>query len=1066
MSVFCRLAVLCWLLLTTGFQALSAQEPGPGYYTGLADSLAEAKEFAAAVRAQMEAIRLMEGERAPNYEELVRSHLSIAKYFRREGRLDSAFFYIQLAREKGERHLAPDDYTLSDVYNAFGIYYYIQGNCQEALRYYNIALERRLKRGGRWTARVADAYNNMAICYDVLELRKEAIAHYEEALAIRLRLFDECSPQVAESYLNIGVGYHYLPDYNQALHYYEKALEIWQETLPPNHPDFALIYNNMGVCYQNKGDYRRAQFTLERSLQHNIDVHGSEHFEVANAYNNLGLNFYAQGDFNKALVYFERALSIRQKNFEESHPLIASLYNNIGNCFRFGKNYEKALHYLRKGLDIRLEVFGPVHREVVDSYNDLGLYFEAVGDYFQALVHYRRALEAGDKTGESYLRMGRCYFQFHDMERARSYFTSALQRKKEMLGDRHPEVAEAYTELARCYPDEPAKGLAYVERALAELRFDRSGRANQLQTPAPLHVLSALNVEGSLHFAQYKLADEEASLEKAYASFLSARRVIELTRRSYQEPGSKQRLLDQFFDIFQHSIEINLALYACRGEVQYLEEALLISENSKNVLLNEAIQKAQTSQHAGVPEEWAQREADLLLDIGFYEGRLFSEEQRGSRADPGIIEMYRERVFERKSAYYSLLDTLSRSYPSYYALRYGRADFSLAALQARLAPEKETLVAYFLGDERLFVFVVNPDTIAVFEREGVNILAAQVRHLRGLIAAFDPIAIDPAQPRLAYSLTAHQLYQWLLAPAVPLFQSDNLIIVPDGFLGYLPFEGLLTYMPDADASWKNFPYLIRDFQVSYQYAAAWLTAERRSSSLSQGARVLAMAPGFSDRGVYRPLRYNQEEVSILRKRLPGTYLLGRRASAERFLKLAPKFRVIHLATHAQASDAHPYLAFSKGKKIYLHDLYNLSLEADMVVLSACETGVGEWQRGEGVVSLGRGFLYAGAGSVVSTLWSVDDQPSAKIMDAFYARLQEGFPKDKALRLAKLQYLEQHSALRAHPLFWAGFTPLGDMTPVAFQEKTAWWVWFILFSVCALLALVVYLRQRPSAGNGA
>ncbi|MBK7335693.1 MAG: tetratricopeptide repeat protein [Saprospirales bacterium] len=1071
-----RLSIFICLLLALLSHRISAQEATVRLFKERAEKLAESKQFSEAVQLEQLAVSMLEKETPPDQEEIVGSFLAISRYFRREGLLDSSYHYLRVARQRGEEYLEPDDPMLSDVYNTIGIHFYYLGNCQEALKYYQLALERRIMCFGILNPRIADSYNNLAICHDVLGQHEEAIENYQKALGIRLLLFDECSPPIAESYLNIGVGYHYLSDYDKALEYYEKALAIWEETLPPDHPDFALIFNNMGVCYQNKGDYRRAQEILAKNLRHSLKANGPDHFEVANAYNNLGLNFYDQGDFGKALVYFEKALAIRQRNFEETHPLVASLYNNIGNCYRKRKDFSKAIYYCQRGLEIRLGTFGPNHREVADSYKDLGLYYEAVGDYAQALVHYGLSLEIDRKMGkaapgllaDSYLRMGRCYFLQADTLQARSYFGKALKIKEAILGE-HPEVAEICTELARCYSNEPEKGLAYIDRALKALRMDQAGKANQIQVTASLQVLRTLTAEGELQIGQYKRTGESNWLEQAHSTFQMARRVVERTRRSYQEPGSKQLLLDQFFEIFEHSIEVDAALYALGKDPQYLAEALDISENSKNVLLNEAVQKAHADQFAGIPPALVQRESDLQRDIGFYENQLFAEEQRGKEADRRLLDLFRDKVFDRKNEYYNLLDTIALEYPEYYELRYGKPDFSLAQLQAKLSPKRETLIEYFLGDEKLFLFVVNPDTIALLSLPAGESLGNMVRELRRQIDEFDPLASNPASARSAYIQTARGLFEWLLAPAVPFFQSTSLTIVPDGLLGYLPFECLLTG-GETNGSWKSLPYLIRDYQVSYQYAAGLLVSERPDSDLPPKARMLALAPEFLPGGKLQPLRFNREEVKTLRKRVAGKFLLGAEATEDQFRKLAGQYRVIHLATHAQANDtigAQSYLAFSQlqdtleNEFLFLRDLYNMRLNADLVVLSACETGMGEWQRGEGIVSLGRGFLYAGAKSIVTTLWSIDDEPSSLIMDGFYAHLKEGLPKDEALRMAKLDYLEENSALRAHPLFWAAFIPLGDMQPVPFQEKTSWWlVRGIALLAGLLLAAWVFRFRHP------
>ena len=1069
--------VFCLFLMALPLLGL-AQDRDADWYIQQSDTLSKEKEYEQAIAARRQAISLLERELVPRREEIVGSYLAISRFFRRNGQLDSTNIYLKEARRMGEQWLQADNPLLSDVYNSTGIYHYYQGDCKEGLKFYNLALESRLLHYGKVNAKVADVYNNIAICHDFLGMHQEAISFFEEALEIRLQLFGEGSSPVADCYLNIGVGYHLMTDYDEALKYYNQALEIWKEKLDPNHADFARLYNNMGVCHQNKGDYAKAKAMLEKNLRHNIKLYGPEHFEVANSFNNLGENFYFQGDFGKALIYFEKALVIRQNNFSGDHHLIASLYNNIGNCYRWRKEYGKALSYLNQSLDMRLQNFGPDHREVAESYNDLGQYYQSVGDYSQALIYYQRALNIdwGKESSEteyvadSYLHMGQCHFLQGDLAQARSFFKKALQLKVDIHGGEHEGVAEVYTELAMSYPDDLTTGLGYIGLALKALGMDQASRANQTAVASPLQVLKTRNAEGELQLSLYRETGDEKWLRDAYATFRIARQVVELTRRSYQEPGSKQLLLDQFFEIFEHSIDVDRFLYGLTGDVNYLEEALAISENSKNVFLNEAVQKAHADQKVeGAVSALLQQESELLIDISFYEAQLIEEEQKGRLADPALLDEYRDTVFARKNAYYNLLDTIKTRDSAYYELRFGQADFSLKMLQARLSERRETLIEYFLGDEQLFLFVITPDTIALFSQPAGEYLSSMVRELRRQISLFDPLAADPSQVRAAFVEVALPLYHILVEPALPLFQSNSIIIVPDGYLGYLPFECLLTGKPQGNGSWKMLPYLIYTYQVSYQYAAGLLVSGHPESELPLRVRALALAPEFGPG--QEALLFNKEEVKLLRRRIPGRYLLGKEATKGKFKMFADQYRLIHLATHAQANDTigvQSFLAFSPGKDtldgefLFLRELYNMQLNADMVVMSACETGVGEWKRGEGIVSLGRGFLFAGARSIVTTLWSVDDKPSALIMDAFYARLHDGHSKDEALRLAKLEYLEKNSSLRAHPLFWAGYIPVGDMEPISFQEKISYWVirGVLVLGLAFLLArLFLFFRQR-------
>ncbi|NJL75556.1 MAG: CHAT domain-containing protein [Saprospiraceae bacterium] len=206
----------------------------------------------------------------------------------------------------------------------------------------------------------------------------------------------------------------------------------------------------------------------------------------------------------------------------------------------------------------------------------------------------------------------------------------------------------------------------------------------------------------------------------------------------------------------------------------------------------------------------------------------------------------------------------------------------------------------------------------------------------------------------------------------------------------------------------------------------------------------------------------------LQKLLGGKVIVGEKATVSAFEQQAPFYKIIHLATHGKANDEvgdYAYLAFTEvfdsldNEKLYNRDLYHLNLNADMVVLSACETGIGELRLGEGIISLARGFSYAGAKSIITTLWSVDDETTQKLMTQFYTHLKVGMAKDAALRQAKIDFLNTNSSLKAHPFYWATFIPIGDTQPIEPPSNFFIWMWGLVLMVVG--ALVFYVWRKKS-----
>ena len=317
-----------------------------------------------------------------------------------------------------------------------------------------------------------------------------------------------------------------------------------------------------------------------------------------------------------------------------------------------------------------------------------------------------------------------------------------------------------------------------------------------------------------------------------------------------------------------------------------------------------------------------------------------------------------------------------------------------------------------------------------------------------------------------YVNAATQLYDKLIAPVKVLLRG-SVVVVPDGVLGYVPFDALLKKKPDNQGRGHTFDYLLNDHKISYCYSATILKdMVNKKHRQTPTQPFLAMAPYFkgdtamikidsSDvlasltdsrpsglRNGLDSLPFTGEEVTRLQRMMGGEAIVGKGATEDIFNQKASNARIIHLSTHGEMDDKvgdYAYLAFTEqpdsleNEWLYTRELYNLSLNADMVVLSACETGIGKLQRGEGIISLARAFAYAGAKSIVTTLWQVRDKSTKDIMVLFYQNLKSGKNKDTALWLAKKAYIKKlnpkERGVYALPFFWSGIIPIGDMRPI-------------------------------------
>ena len=418
-------------------------------------------------------------------------------------------------------------------------------------------------------------------------------------------------------------------------------------------------------------------------------------------------------------------------------------------------------------------------------------------------------------------------------------------------------------------------------------------------------------------------------------------------------------------------------------------------------------------------------------------------------------------------------------YPDYYLLKYDTHTATVLDIQAQLAPD-EAVVSYFMGDSTYRAFAITPEHFRVVPLPVDTLLSERIATLRQMLST-DSAAAD------GYRQAAYALYQQLLAPVVAdstFAAVKKLTLIPDGVLGYLPFELLLTQPATAAGEYAKLPYLLRDYTVRYGYSATWLFHPFSRPETSASNQYVAFAPHYpatvSDtmqqlafgrfRNQVAPLRWNQQEAKNIDKHLPGVSYTQGAAVKRRFKEEASQYRIVHLAMHALIDDQNPMysrLVFSQDtadtqedSSLNAYELYNMEIPAELVVLSACETGYGKLERGEGIMSLARAFAYAGCPSIVMSHWLVDDKSSAQLMDHFYRYLSKGLSKDESLRQAKLAYLETASVQKAHPFFWANFVLIGNKGPVVDNYANRVWH-FVAIGVLLLLcfASAIYWYQR-------
>jgi CHAT domain-containing protein len=562
-----------------------------------------------------------------------------------------------------------------------------------------------------------------------------------------------------------------------------------------------------------------------------------------------------------------------------------------------------------------------------------------------------------------------------------------------------------------------------------------------------------------------QLYDQSQNIALLKAALEAHERIFEverLLRQSYYYEDSKLYNVEDSRQRCGHAIKLCMQLAKTDNESHYYEKAFELAEKSKSVLLLEAFLQNNVIGMSLPPELQAEEQAfqKTILD----QEKLLHQLEMARGRDSLKIQQARETLLSHKKIYADWKKSIQKSHGQYYNNRYNDQPISVELVQQDLLKSDETLLEYFVGDEVIYLFVVNRKRFKVLQIPKPENFESDVMSMLASIQGFTNTQ-DADELCREYTRLAQQFYDLLLSePAMTGLLKQNILVVPSGILAYLPFDVLLTGVPDQDCQFNQYPYALYDYNFYYGYSATLHEQLGAMSSRSPG-NFLAVAPRFSGTNGWGALQANVDLVEALKATWKGIYAINDSATISRLEKsLAQEtFEVVHFSTHAEANMDRAdfsFIVFADGAghydSLFVKDIYQLRLLSEMVVLGACETATGSLHDGEGVISLARAFLQIGSRSVITTLWSVYDGTNQNVMLDFYANLQSGMTKSESLQNAKIAQT-QLDARSAHPVFWAAYVPYGQME--AIRKTRPLWVYGVALIVMAGLVAIFSRRLQ-------
>ncbi|MGQ4645933.1 CHAT domain-containing protein [Lyngbya aestuarii] len=831
--------------------------------------------------------------------------------------------------------------------------------------------------------------------YDALGEKQKALDYLNQSLPLsRATGYKEWE---AVTLNNIGRVYSDLGQKQKALDYYNQSLPLSQSV--EDKAEEATTLNNIGAVYDALGQKQKALEYYNQSLPLSQAV--EDKAGEATTLNNIGLVYSALGERQKALDYFNQSLPLTQATGDKAGEAIT--LNNIGLVYLALGEKQKALDYLNQSLPLTQAV-GKKAQEAATLNNIGGVYLD-LGQKQKALEYFNQSLPlrraTGDKAGEATTlnNIGAVYSALGEKQTALDYFNQSLPLSR-ATGDK---AGEAVT----------LSNIARIERT--------QGNLNEALT----QIKTAINIIEEL---RSKIGSQEL-------------------RASY---------FAQNQDYYQFYIDLLMELHQQNSNKGYDAQALHASERARARSLVELLAEANADIRQGVDPELLEKESNIQQKLNAQEYQRHQLVSNGQYTNKQLDPI--------KQEINTLLDQLQQikaeiriKSPGYAALKYPEP-LTLPEIQQQVLDEETLLLQYSLGEERSFLWAVTQTGINSYELPPQAEIEAAAKELRGLLQSENSEVIN--------SEAAKKLSQMLLAPVAEQLNGQRLLVVGDGILQTIPFAVL-------PIPGKTSPLLVNHEIVTLPSATAIAVSRRDLKNRTPAPKTLAVLadpvfqqndPRFQEDYTQSPLakspsstsdkvrqfaveigvtlnrlEYSSQEAKTILALVPEnqqTQALG--FDASRLTATSSdlsQYQIVHLATHGLLNTEKPELSGlvlslfnQEGKEedgfLRLHDIYNLNLPAELVVLSACETGLGQEVKGEGLVGLTRGFMYAGAKGVAVSLWSVNDAGTAIFMEKYYQKmLQEGLTSVAAMRAAQLEMwqTEQWSS----PYYWSAFVVQGE-----------------------------------------
>ena len=980
---------------------------------------------------------------------------NLADLYRSQGRYAEAEPLLKQALEFYKRALGENHPTVATSLNNLADLYRSQGRYAEAEPLLKQALELRKRTLGENHPDVPQSLNNLAALYQNQGRYAEAEPLYKQALELNKRTLGENHPDVAANFNNLALLYQSQGRYAEAEPLLKQALELRKRTLGENHPDVAQSLNNLAELYDSQGRYAEVEPLLKQALELRKRTLGENHPDVATNLNNLAALYRSQGRYAEAEPLYKKALKLFRQTLGENHPDVATSLNNLALLYKDQGHYAEAEPLFKQALELNRRTLSKTHPAVAQSLNNLAALYDSQGRYAEAEPLYKQALELRKRTlGENHPAVAQnlnnlavLYNSQGRYAEAEPLYKQALKLFKRTLGETHPAVALSLNNLAVLYytQGDITRSLSFLTQGM---QIEERNLDINLAVGAEAQKQSYIATIASTTDAAISLHLQSASNDSSAARLA----LTTLLRR-------KGRILDALTDGMQR-LRQNLT----PADQKQFDE-LAVTRNQLATLFYGGLGNLTPEQYQARITQLQQQANQLEADLNNRSATFRTATQpitleaiqKQIPTDAALVELVSYRPFNSKA----------KEGDHYSKPRYA----------AYILSPQGAIQSVDLGEAALIDLQTEVFRQALRNRDPrVKTIARQL----------DAKLMQPIRAKLGntHNLLISPDSQLNLIPFAALVDEHDRYLVETYDINYLTSGRDLLRLQSPIAS-RQSPVLIANpnYADPGDPTSAQLVHNVGTITNTNPATLVASTKPTAARGTNQrstdlatlrvtPLPGTLAETNAIKSKLKGTIVLTGSQATENALKQVQAPRILHIATHGFfLEDAAPSTAASRSPSLIpvlsesnsfggirppvsgntenallrsglalagfnvrqsgsedgvltAQEAAGLDLRGtQLVVLSACETGIGNVANGEGVYGLRRAFVLAGAASQLTSLWQVSDAGTKDLMVNYYDRLLANQGRSDALRQTQLDFL--HSPNYSHPYYWAAFVPSGD-----------------------------------------